>query len=69
MLTIKQKLDVISKLDEGSSIKQFSLSYEVYKSTVHDIRNSKKMFNYASSSDSTSGYGRREKICIQKKTW
>jgi hypothetical protein len=63
VLTIKQKLDLISKLDKGSSIKQFSLKYEVYKTTVHDIRNNRQAAQIQQVITE-----KEKKQCIQKKT-
>jgi hypothetical protein len=54
VLIIRQKFDIISKLEEGSSIKHCSLNSGVGKTTLHDITNNMcKIFNYEESSEST----------------
>uniref|UniRef100_H3AHU5 HTH CENPB-type domain-containing protein n=1 Tax=Latimeria chalumnae TaxID=7897 RepID=H3AHU5_LATCH len=55
VLTIKDKLEIIEKLEEGSSSKQLSLIYEIGETTVRDIKKNKEILTYASSLDSTSG--------------
>uniref|UniRef100_H3A2J1 HTH psq-type domain-containing protein n=1 Tax=Latimeria chalumnae TaxID=7897 RepID=H3A2J1_LATCH len=56
VLTIKDKLEIIEKLEEGSSSKQLSVIYEIGETTVRDIKkNKEKILTYASSLDSTSG--------------
>jgi hypothetical protein len=60
VLTIKE-MDIISKLEIGSSIKQLSFIYGVGKITVHDIKNNKdKIIRFAGSSDSTSDLSKRK---------
>uniref|UniRef100_H3ABR8 HTH CENPB-type domain-containing protein n=1 Tax=Latimeria chalumnae TaxID=7897 RepID=H3ABR8_LATCH len=63
VLTIKDKLEIIEKLKEGSSSKQLSLIYEIGETTVRDIKkNKEKILTYASSLDSTSGLSKRKSM-------
>ncbi|XP_064421026.1 jerky protein homolog-like [Latimeria chalumnae] len=63
VLTIKDKLEIIEKLEEGSSSKQLSLIYEIGETTVRDIKkNKEKILTYASSLDSTSGLSKRKSM-------
>ncbi|XP_036598361.1 jerky protein homolog-like [Trichosurus vulpecula] len=63
VLTIKDKLDIIKKLEEGSSSKQLSVIYGIGETTVRDIRkNKEKIITYASNSDSTSLLAKRKSM-------
>ena len=49
VLSINDKLDIIRKLEDGSSVKQLSVTYGVGETTIRDIRNSKeKLLKFAS---------------------
>jgi hypothetical protein len=39
VLSINDKLDIIRKLEDGSSIKQLPVTYGVDETTIRDIRN------------------------------
>jgi hypothetical protein len=55
-------LDVINKLEEGTSMKQLPFVYALGETTVCIIRNSKEEINkFAYSSDST-GFSQRENV-------
>lgn len=45
VLTIKDKLDIIKKLEEGNSFKKLSVLYGIGESTVRDIKK-KQRENY-----------------------
>ncbi|XP_048193162.1 jerky protein homolog-like [Perognathus longimembris pacificus] len=61
VLTIKDKLDIIKKLEDGGSSKQLAVVYGIGETTVRDIRkNKEKIITYASSSDSTSLLAKRK---------
>lgn len=63
VLTIKDKLDIIKKLEEGISFKKLSVVYGIGESTVRDIKKNKdRIINYASNSDPTSGVSRRKSM-------
>ena len=42
VLTIKDKLDIIKKLEEGISFKKLSVVYGIGESTVRDIKKNKE---------------------------
>ena len=47
-LTIEQKLDILKKLDQGSTMSSIVTKFGVGKSTVFDIKNSReKMIKFA----------------------
>lgn len=61
VLTIAQKLEMISKLENGASRKQMCLDYGIGETTVRDIlKNKEKLLNFASMSDSASGMKKRK---------
>lgn len=61
VLSIKDKLEIINKLEQGSSTKELSVTYGVGETTVRDIRKTKdKIIKFASSSDSSSGHAKRK---------
>ena len=63
VLTIKDKLDIIKKLEEGISFKKLSVVYGIGESTVRDIKkNKERIINYANSSDPTSGVSKRKSM-------
>uniref|UniRef100_A0A2I3GC45 JRK like n=1 Tax=Nomascus leucogenys TaxID=61853 RepID=A0A2I3GC45_NOMLE len=63
VLTIKDKLDIIKKLEDGGSSKQLAVIYGIGETTVRDIRkNKEKIITYASSSDSTSLLAKRKSM-------
>lgn len=63
VLTIKDKLDIIKKLEDGGSSKQLAVVYGIGETTVRDIRkNKEKLITYASSSDSTSLLAKRKSM-------
>ncbi|XP_003341417.2 tigger transposable element-derived protein 2 [Monodelphis domestica] len=63
VLTIKDKLDIIKKLEEGSSFKRLSVVYGIGESTVRDIKkNKERIITYANSSDPTSGVSKRKSM-------
>ncbi|XP_004703486.1 tigger transposable element-derived protein 2 [Echinops telfairi] len=63
VLTIKDKLDIIKKLEEGTSFKKLSVVYGIGESTVRDIKKNKdRIINYANSSDPTSGVSKRKSM-------
>ncbi|XP_012584917.1 PREDICTED: jerky protein homolog-like [Condylura cristata] len=63
VLTIKDKLDIIKKLEDGGSSKQLAGMYGIGETTVRDIRkNKEKIITYASSSDSTSLLAKRKSM-------
>lgn len=63
MLTIKDKLDILERLEEGVSFKRLSALYGIGESTVRDIKkNKERIVNYASSSHPTSGVSRRKSM-------
>ncbi|XP_037360093.1 jerky protein homolog-like [Talpa occidentalis] len=63
VLTIKDKLDIIKKLEDGGSSKQLAGLYGIGETTVRDIRkNKEKIITYASSSDSTSLLAKRKSM-------
>ncbi|XP_008048654.1 jerky protein homolog-like [Carlito syrichta] len=63
VLTIKDKLDIIKKLEDGGSSKQLAGVYGIGETTVRDIRkNKEKIITYASSSDSTSLLAKRKSM-------
>lgn len=63
VLTIKDKLDIIKKLEEGISFKKLSIVYGIGESTVRDIKkNRERIINYANSSDPTSGVSKRKSM-------
>uniref|UniRef100_A0A2K5CCU4 HTH psq-type domain-containing protein n=1 Tax=Aotus nancymaae TaxID=37293 RepID=A0A2K5CCU4_AOTNA len=56
VLTIKDKPDIIKKLEEGISFEKLSVVYGIGESTARDIKkNKERTINYANSSDPTSG--------------
>ncbi|XP_004604875.2 jerky protein homolog-like [Sorex araneus] len=63
VLTIKDKLDIIKKLEDGGSSKQLAGVYGIGETTVRDIRkNKEKLITYASSSDSSSLLAKRKSM-------
>ncbi|KAK2499128.1 hypothetical protein MC885_016967 [Smutsia gigantea] len=63
VLTIKDKLDIIKKLEEGISFKKLSVVYGIGESTVRDIKkNKERIINYANGSDPTSGVSKRKSM-------
>ncbi|XP_007520800.1 jerky protein homolog-like [Erinaceus europaeus] len=63
VLTIKDKLDIIKKLEDGGSSKQLAVVYGIGETTVRDIRkNKEKLITYASSSDSSSLLAKRKSM-------
>ncbi|KAL1768155.1 tigger transposable element-derived protein 2 [Sigmodon hispidus] len=63
VLTIKDKLDIIKKLEEGNSFKRLSVVYGIGESTVRDIKKNKdRIINYANSSDPTCGVSKRKSM-------
>ncbi|XP_049645718.1 tigger transposable element-derived protein 2 [Suncus etruscus] len=63
VLTIKDKLDIIGRLEEGVSFKKLSVLYGIGESTVRDIKkNKERIINYANSSDPTSGVSKRKSM-------
>ncbi|XP_004590685.2 tigger transposable element-derived protein 2 [Ochotona princeps] len=63
VLTIRDKLDIIKKLEEGISFKKLSVVYGIGESTVRDIKkNKERIINYANSSDPTSGLSKRKSM-------
>lgn len=61
VLTIAQKLEIISKLENGASRKQMCLDYSIGETTVRDILKQKeKLLAFASVSDSASGMKKRK---------
>ncbi|KAM4834142.1 tigger transposable element-derived protein 2 [Thomomys bottae] len=63
VLTIKDKLDIIKKLEEGISFKKLSVVYGIGESTVRDIKkNKERIINYANSSHPTSGISKRKSM-------
>lgn len=63
VLTIAQKLEMISKLENGASRKQMCLDYGIGETTVRDIlKNKEKLLNFASMSDSASGMKKRKSM-------
>lgn len=63
VLTIKDKLDIIKKLEEGNSFKKLSVLYGIGESTVRDIKkNKERIINYANNSDPTSGVSKRKSM-------
>ncbi|XP_055967211.1 tigger transposable element-derived protein 2 [Sorex fumeus] len=63
VLTIKDKLDILARLEEGVSFKRLSALYGIGESTVRDIKkNKERIVSYASSSHPTSGVSRRKSM-------
>ncbi|XP_069852903.1 jerky protein homolog-like [Dipodomys merriami] len=63
VLTIKDKLDIIRKLEDGAPPKRLAAAYGIGETTVRDIRkNKEKIISYASSSDSTSLLAKRKSM-------
>lgn len=61
VLTIAQKLEMISKIENGASRKQMSLVYGIGETTVRDVLKQKdKLLNFASVSDSDSAMKKRK---------
>lgn len=61
VLTITQKLEMISKIENGASRKQMCLNYGIGETTVRDVLKQKdKLLAFASMSDSASGMKKRK---------
>ena len=43
-LTIEQKLDILKKLDQGSTMSSVATEFRIRKSSVFDIKNSREKF-------------------------
>ena len=63
VLTIAQKLEMISKIENGASRKQMCLNYGIGETTVRDVLKQKdKLLAFASVSDSASGMKKRKTV-------
>ena len=52
-LTIFQKVEILKKLQHGSSVKMIQVEYNVGKSTIYDLRSDKeKILQYAAECES-----------------
>lgn len=61
VLTITQKLQMISKIENGASRKQMCLEYDIGETTVRDILKQKdKLLTFASMSNNASGMKKRK---------
>lgn len=61
VLTITQKLQIISKIENGASRKQMCLEYDIGEATVRDILKQKdKLLTFASMSNNASGMKKRK---------
>ena len=64
-LTIEQKLDILKKLDQGSTISSIASEFGVGKSTVFDIKNSReKIIKFAGEAQNDSSLKSR---CIVRR--
>lgn len=61
VLSLQQKLDVISKLHKGESDVSLAHSYNVGKATITDIKNNREsLMSFASTMDSEEGVKKRK---------
>ncbi|XP_048385233.2 LOW QUALITY PROTEIN: jerky protein homolog [Stegostoma tigrinum] len=62
-LTISEKIEIINKLDKGSSVKSLCEAYGVGVSTIYDIKKQReKLFKFCAESDTVKGINERRML-------